>query len=67
MDRDFPKPHLDHRIVGGHVIDIERAPYVISIQRESQQCGASHHCGGSIINPWWILTAAHCTRYTSVF
>ena len=45
----------DLRIVGGFGIDIEMAPYQISLQRRGQ-----HFCGGSIINPTTIVTAAHC-------
>ncbi|XP_029442073.1 DNA-directed RNA polymerase II subunit RPB1-like [Rhinatrema bivittatum] len=30
-------------------------PWIVSIQIQHQ-----HFCGGSILNAWWILTAAHC-------
>ncbi|XP_041779070.1 trypsin-6 [Anopheles merus] len=43
------------RIVGGFVIDIADAPYQVSLQYNGK-----HHCGGSILNSKWILTAAHC-------
>lgn len=48
----------DFRIVGGFDIDIEMAPYQISLQRRGQ-----HFCGGSIINPTTIVTAAHCKYF----
>lgn len=48
----------DLRIVGGFGIDIEMAPYQISLQRRGQ-----HFCGGSIINPTTIVTAAHCKYF----
>lgn len=44
------------RIVGGKEINIETAPYQISLQS-----GNFHTCGGSIISENLILTAAHCT------
>ncbi|XP_031331903.1 trypsin epsilon-like [Photinus pyralis] len=49
-------PRLDGRIVGGYDVDIEEHPYQVSLQYYG-----SHFCGGSIIAPNKILTAAHCT------
>lgn len=43
------------RVVGGDRADEGQFPYVISLRR-----GDDHMCGGSIINEYWILTAAHC-------
>jgi trypsin len=56
-----PKPRLENgviknRIVGGFVLPVELAPYQVSLQY-----GDQHICGGSIISPEWVLTAAHCT------
>lgn len=44
------------RIVGGLPIDIVDAPYQVSLQDRG-----FHICGGSIIGPNHVLTAAHCT------
>lgn len=41
---------------------IAEAPYQVSVQRLSGKVRI-HHCGGSIINDLWILTAAHCLHY----
>uniref|UniRef100_A0A182P6A4 trypsin n=1 Tax=Anopheles epiroticus TaxID=199890 RepID=A0A182P6A4_9DIPT len=43
------------QIVGGFPIDITEVPYQISLRKNGR-----HSCGGSIISPDWILTAAHC-------
>lgn len=43
------------RIVGGDDTTIERWPWQVSLQYNG-----NHVCGGSIINPLWIVTAAHC-------
>uniref|UniRef100_A0A1B0DA37 trypsin n=1 Tax=Phlebotomus papatasi TaxID=29031 RepID=A0A1B0DA37_PHLPP len=45
------------RIVNGMLVTIEDAPYQISLQIQGK-----HTCGGSIISPQYILTAAHCVR-----
>lgn len=44
------------RIVGGYPVEITQHPYQVSLQIYT------HKCGGSIISPYYILTAAHCTE-----
>ncbi|XP_073958831.1 trypsin-like [Choristoneura fumiferana] len=39
------------RIVGGKTIDIQEAPYQVLY---------GEYCGGSLIAPEWVITAAHC-------
>ncbi|KAH9416258.1 Trypsin-2 [Dermatophagoides pteronyssinus] len=50
------------RIVGGQNIDIGKIPWQISFQRLRGRYSTNykHFCGGAIINPEWIITAAHC-------
>jgi hypothetical protein len=50
----------DLKIVGGDVTEIEKFPYIASLQRFG-----SHICGCNIISETFILTAAHCTYGSS--
>lgn len=57
---DRPNDELD-RVVGGHSIAIEDVPWHVSVRWTDEDGNDSgHFCGGSIIHPQWIITAAHC-------
>jgi elastase-1 len=52
---DSGSPHA--RIVNGAVAAEGSWPFIVSIRQAADN---SHHCGGSVIAPNVILTAAHC-------
>lgn len=44
-----------HKVVGGSFTAIESHPWVAAIYHQGRFL-----CGGSLISPCWVLTAAHC-------
>ncbi|KAK7171546.1 hypothetical protein R3I93_003990 [Phoxinus phoxinus] len=52
---DCGKSRSQDRIVGGQDALIENWPWQVSLQNSGQ-----HTCGGSLVSPNWVVTAAHC-------
>ncbi|MBL0697966.1 trypsin-like serine protease [Comamonas sp. JC664] len=55
QDKDVTPATLEQDIIGGSNTTIEQNPWQVTLQS-----GTFHFCGGSILTPEWILTAAHC-------
>ncbi|XP_062703754.1 serine proteinase stubble-like [Aedes albopictus] len=51
-----------HRIVGGSNATFGRWPWQISIHRRKDNSAYTHHCGASLLNENWAITAAHCVH-----
>ncbi|XP_053853355.1 chymotrypsin-C-like isoform X2 [Vidua macroura] len=52
-------PQLHSRVVGGEDAVAHSWPWQISLQYRHSGSW-SHFCGGTLIAPQWVLTAAHC-------
>lgn len=54
-------PPIGPRIVGGNVVAPNSLPYQVLLGTN-----AGLLCGGSLISPQWVLTAAHCVDGSSI-
>lgn len=51
---------ISNRIYGGNVTKIDEYPWMALIEYRKTNNKFGHHCGGSLINDRYVLTAAHC-------
>lgn len=49
-------------IVGGYNTEEMKWPFLVGIFRDGE-----FYCGGSIINEWWVMTAAHCCHGYEIY
>lgn len=47
-------------MINGKISTIQEFPYVVALEIWYQ-----HNCGGAIISPYYVITAAHCLKYSN--
>ncbi|KAF5271712.1 hypothetical protein FQA39_LY08035 [Lamprigera yunnana] len=60
-DADVCGQDPNKRIVGGQLTDLRQFPWLTLLEYQ-KPTGRGFNCGGSLINNYYVLTAAHCVR-----
>ncbi|HRW08823.1 MAG TPA: trypsin-like serine protease [Caldilineaceae bacterium] len=64
--RDTPTAFDDPEILGGQEATPGAWPWQVAlVYSYAESAFSGQFCGGSLIAPEWVLTAAHCVEYTS--
>ncbi|MDT9699307.1 trypsin-like serine protease [Streptomyces sp. P17] len=53
---------VDAKIIGGTTTTITNAPWMAQLWYQDEANGVSFFCGGAVVSPTKILTAAHCVK-----
>ncbi|XP_053946959.1 serine protease easter-like isoform X4 [Anastrepha ludens] len=57
---------LSNRIYGGNVTKIDEFPWMALIEYTKPGGRKGHHCGGSLINSRYVITASHCVNGVAI-
>lgn len=57
----IPKQDMESRIIGGDEAWAHSWPWQVSLQFATMSA-----CGGAVISPLWVISAAHCFRRSEV-